>query len=169
MKLNKFIYILLAVFILSACETMEKPDKENSSVYPISGQWWVKMETESAPGKWSEVVGYSKLLTYNTASNSSDTIWISDEGKIWNFKVKCPIALSNSTFSMKDSVINSVADYSINVKVNDGFVSLGKAKSISGVTTDSISFKIGFTDDPGTVYRISGHRRTGFREDDPAK
>ena len=31
---------------------------------------------------------------------------------------------------------------------------------------DSISFNIEFSDDPGTIYRIEGFRRTGFLEDE---
>lgn len=174
MKLNRILLLIAVVFAFSACETMDDPEQTFSSTYPISGQWWVKLDVETGPNEWSEVVGYSKLLTFNTASNSMDTIWISDldpsngfAASLWDFQVKCPIDLTDNSFGMQDSAINIVEDYNIKIKVYDGFVSLGDATSISGVETDSINFKIVFEDDPGSVYRISGHRRTGFVEDDP--
>ena len=38
--------------------------------------------------------------------------------------------------------------------------------SKTGVVVDSIYIKATFSDDPGTEYEITGHRRTGFVEDD---
>jgi len=166
--INTFIVVILVLGFYS-CETMDEPKMEYAPTYPISGEWFVKFEAETSPGVWADVynLGYVKILTYNTAYNTADTVWIDDLGNTWSFKVKCPINVKEKTFGMKDSVLNSDPTYPIKVIITDGLVLVGKGKSISGVTTDSIYFKVGFEDDPGTVYRISGHRRTGFIEDEP--
>lgn len=169
-KVKYLIFLMLAVGFFS-CETMDDPEMEYASTYPVSGEWYVRFEVQDpTDNSWADVPGYgsyNKILTYNTASNSSDTIWIDDLNHIWSFKIKCPIQLSARTFSTPDSVLNSDPDYPINVLIKNGSVHVGKGKSISGVTTDSIYFEIGFTDDPGTQYRLSGFRRTGFLEDEP--
>jgi hypothetical protein len=161
----------LAMLLFSSCETMEDPNMEYSPVYPLSGEWYVKFELQTATDTFEDVynLGYVKILTYNTSSNTKDTIWIDDYTNTWNFKIKCPINLKEKTFGMKDSMVNSNPDYPIKIYIRDGSVQVGKGRSISGVKTDSICFLIGFEDDPGSVYRISGHRRTGFIEDEVAK
>ncbi len=168
-KIMKYFVFILPFVILFACETMDEPTMEYSPVYPLSGEWYVKFEAETSPGNFEDVygLGYVKILTYNTASNSKDTMWIDDLGNTWSFKVKCPINVTDKTFGMKDSIVNYDTTYPIKIYVREGIVLQGKGKSISGVVTDSISFLIGFEDDPGTVYRMSGHRRTGFIEDEP--
>lgn len=165
-KILLFILILPSL-VFTACDTMEDPEIEYAPTWPISGEWYVRFETETAPNQWEDVYGsYLKILTYNTAANTKDTVWIDDLNNVWSFKVKCPIVVSNKTFGMADSALNNDTAYPIKVIVKGGFVSLGTAKSISGVKTDSIYFTIGFSDDPGTAYRLSGHRRTGFIEDE---
>ncbi|HOK52106.1 MAG: lipid-binding protein [Bacteroidales bacterium] len=170
MKNYKYLLaFILPIVILVSCETMEEPKIEYSPVYPLSGEWFVKFEAETSPGTFEDIyhLGYVKILTYNTAYNSKDTMWIDDLGNTWSFKIKCPINVTARTFGMNDSMVNYDTNYPIKIYIREGIVLQGKGRSISGVVTDSISFLIGFEDDPGTVYRISGHRRTGFIEDEP--
>jgi hypothetical protein len=35
-----------------------------------------------------------------------------------------------------------------------------------GNKSDLISYKIEFSDDPGTIYEVNGYKRTGFAEDE---
>ena len=52
------------------------------------------------------------------------------------------------------------------VKFYEGKVITGGGMSKSGVVVDSIYLKVEFSDDPGVIYEIKGHQRTGFFEDE---
>ena len=70
--------------------------------------------------------------------------------------------LSNGT----DSLTNLVEGYDIKVRVTKGQVIPDGGRSKTGVQVDSIYFEVEFADDPGIIYEISGHGRTGFGDDD---
>jgi hypothetical protein len=164
----KKIINILALFSMLlgivACETMKEPETEYSSTFPVSGEWWV---TYSLNGK--EVQGFTKLITSNTAANDGKAIWIDDVGKFWNFKVKCPVNMSNLSFAgdnLVSTAIDKGAAYDIKVDITNGKVIKNGGFSTSGVVTDSIYFEAEFEDDLGSKYVIAGTRKTGFAEDE---
>jgi hypothetical protein len=161
-----FILALLAACSLTACER-DEPEVKYTATYPVSGEWWVTYKVETSPGVFEDIyeVGYTELLTFNTASNTADSIWVSDEGHFWDFKVKSGLNMSNYSFAVADQK-SVVPDYDIKVNITEGKVLQGVGLSRSGVKTDSIYFKVQFEDDPDNTYIVSGHRRTGFLEDD---
>jgi hypothetical protein len=112
------------------------------------------------------------MMTYNTAANT-DEIWIDDLGHFGPFKIKSAAQVTDLSFSSASST--SVVPYDededenplyLEVKLTNGKVLTGQGFSISGVETDSIHMEIEVDADPGTLYRVSGHRRTGFLEDE---
>jgi hypothetical protein len=166
--MKKTIFIITGLIVLSfyACQKYDDPDVKYASTYPISGEWWVRFTDTSG----TVLVDYTKLLTYNTRSEKGDSIWIDDGGNIWLFKIKAACDVKNKTFAV-DSIVNTAmidetTPYPIKIMVSNGIVVLNGAKTKAGNTTDSIYMRIGFEDDQGTTYIISGVRRTGFREDD---
>ena len=159
----KKILIILSGLILSlyGCQKYDNPVVTYAPTFPISGEWWATLKDASG----NVLVGYKKLETFNTASNRPDSIWVDDLGNLWNFKVKVGCNVPSKSFASSDSVMNLY--YPINVKITEGVVVLKGGKTKGGNVSDSIYMKIGFTDGPsGTVYIVSGVRRTGFVEDE---
>jgi hypothetical protein len=105
-------------------------------------------------------------MTFNTAGNTADSLWVSDLGNFWDFQVKAAFDPSSKSFSVSQGENTS---YESEVTISEGAVLLGEGRSTSGVKTDSIYFAASFSDDSpafGTEYIMAGHRRTGFLEDE---
>ena len=79
--------------------------------------------------------------------------------------MKVPANTDAESFGTVDSLDNDA--YPVKMIIKSGKIIPDGGKSKTGVVTDSISFVVGFGDDtPGFEYVVSGHRRTGFVEDD---
>jgi hypothetical protein len=141
-------------------------------------------------------LGYKKIIIANTSSDKGDSIIVYDSGDpktdIWPFKVKAACNVNALTFS----AINAREYYSfynitgsngifgpdttgiyLNVNkvkygpsdttnIKNGKIFTGKGLTKGGNKTDSIFMLIHWASDPTDLYRISGVRRTGFKEDD---
>jgi len=177
--MRKIIFSIALVVGILAFVACDKYVPGGTATQNVAGEWWVQFEAESSTGTWSDIYGIGHVVidTYNTADNSPSEMWINDNGKTWNFKVKIPADplhykfgvttdLKAPVFTAKDSVTNAITNYPIKVVVFNGQVFPGEGHSKSGVKTDSIQFYVTFEDDPGTIYRIAGVKRTGFPEDE---
>jgi hypothetical protein len=150
------IVLIFATAFVSAC-SKNLPDTGATSAVKVANEWWVQLDDGSGPG---DVV---KIATYNTASNP-DSIWIDDlGGNVWDMKFKAKVDLNALTFASQN-VQNQA--YNIKITVTDGKILSKAAKSKSGNVTDSIYMQIEFSDDPGTKYKLAGHARTEFSEDE---
>ncbi len=182
----KKILILIVLFVSSSVffVACEKEAIEGTKTEKMAGEWYV---TASAVDKKGKVVyddaklfkiGYFKLDTYNTAKNTSDTMWISDNGHFkqekpggvnFNFKVKVSSDINALTFSAKDVV--NVANDTVKVTIEKGQILEGAATTPRGMPADSINFVVKFDNDGLPAkdgfygYRIEGFRYTGFTED----
>lgn len=156
MKKNIF-YLLIAILVFVSCDEKEEWDQINSSTVEVAGEWWINY----VDGDYES--GYTKLITFNTSADNGQEFWISDEHNFWEYKVKCPVDVSNLTFSGSNLENN---EYPVTISVMDGKIIKDGALSTSGVVTDSIYFQIEFGDDAGTIYTASGWRKTGFLEDE---
>lgn len=178
--MKKLIYLAGILLLgITSCETMKDPTQEFSSTYPISGEWWVNVKLEDG----TDIMGkYTKVLTYNTAANTPDSIWVTDvtsadgtiPGNFWTYKCKAACHMADNSFA-KAQATNAISGYNIGVRISNGKVIKNGAISPSGVKTDSIYYEIKFQDDsikgvPGSYYQnkfiCSGYRRTGFQTDD---
>jgi hypothetical protein len=170
----KNIIIFLGIVAFAAMVTACQPDADpgGTKVQDMAGEWWVHYEVETSPGVFEDVgLGYVKLMTYNTAANN-DSLWIDDQSHfepvLGRFKIKSAATASDLTFSSEGSasiVANGDAVF-MNVAITNGKVLRGEGRSVSGVKTDSIHMEAEFSLSPGDIIRISGHRRTGFLEDE---
>lgn len=169
--------LFLCVLGFSACEKLDSlddqkmPDIAYSPSYPVCGEWWIRVQDEK--GVYLRK-SYSKILTFGTASNTADSIWLTDTHTgssylpFWEFKVKTKLEISSRSFFTTAAVKSTNTD-GLTVLVEDGKVIVGGGKSTSGVVCDSIAFKVSFSDDDpsfGHKYLVSGVRRTGFLEDE---
>ncbi|MEO5996771.1 MAG: lipid-binding protein [Chitinophagaceae bacterium] len=162
----KFVYktyffsIISLILIFSACS--KKPDVEYTATYKMAGEWYTRyFETgTTAPVD----PGYRKITTYNTSDPASNQIWVADT-LFWPFRSKLDVDYPNMAFKALATTPNlSLAGKT--VKVYEGKVLARQGHSKSGNIVDSIYLKVEFSDDPGTVYEIRGHQRTGFFEDE---
>jgi hypothetical protein len=164
MKISKYYIAFLALLVgitFYSCQKYDDPDVKYTSTYPLSGEWWVTLRDTSG----EVLADYVKLLTYNLSSDKGDSIWVDDQDNIWSFKVKAACNVKEKTFAV-DSITSVVQDYPIKVAISNGKVILKGGKTKGGNVSDSIYLEIGFEDDPGNTYIISGVRRTGFTADD---
>ena len=157
--LNKAaILFILPLMILTSC-SKEKPEVEFTPTYKMSGEWYIKFYTGGAA-----VTTYHKIISYNTADPNSNQIWV-DDLNFQPFKAKFDIDYSTLSFKPLTGIANA-ANTGKTIKVLEGKVLPSAGKSKSGVTVDSIFMKLEFSEEPGTIYDVAGHQRTGFFEDE---
>lgn len=162
MKKHIFIFALF-IITLSACKKDEVIG--GTAVQDMSGEWWVQVDGEG---------DYYSIITYNTADNSSSQMWMDASG-FWagpgqHVSAKINVDVKNLTFS-GDKVPN-VGEYDseepLTWTITEGkIIKDGTKGPSSNAVTDSISFKVLFSDDLSkTVYHLTGYHRTKFVGDD---
>jgi len=163
MKNNIFKYLtLLFAFVIISCDDYEVG---GTATKEFSGDWWVTYYYENN-GTWEKMHGPVFFTTYNTAANLPTEMFVDDHKTFWEYKAKIKVDVNTHTFGSDQECDNLY--YDSKIKVYDGKIYEGLGLSKTGVVTDSISFYIWFNDagnDPAT-YRVEGHRRTGFHEDE---
>jgi hypothetical protein len=162
MKSTKTLYsIIIAalMLILGSCQKDEIIG--GTSVQSMSGEWW--LQAKAANGTFPFGPGYFHFSTYNTAANLPTEMWLEDLHTFWDMKGKVTVDLANKAFTATNSQNEY---YNITFNITEGKVIPSASKGpVSKALTDSITFKVKFSDDPGT-YTLSGYRRTRFAEDD---
>lgn len=152
-------------FVSCSVETNEEPGGTN--VEKMAGRWNVQVDAVDESGNvvYEDPYGIGKItiMTFNTAANNINEMWLDDNGKFWSFKMKVDVNYRERTFSCAEQDYD--ADGSGTAVVTDGKILENAAKSLHGMPNDSIVFNIKFSDDDnGLIYRLSGQRYTGFKE-----
>lgn len=166
--MKKYLILLFAAFALTFTSCEKETDPGATATQDMSGEWWVTATYPNSNGGTS-TYGPFEISTYNTAANLPTEMWIDDMANFWPFKIKVNTDYTNKLFTATDAANTAIykgAVYDITIKITDGKVLKGAAKTPSGMPADSISYTAEFSDDPGTLYHIGGFRRTGFPEDD---
>ena len=169
--------ILFCVFSVSfiSCETYSDPKVDYSPIYPLSGEWRVRI-TNVNTGVLVSSSMYT-LGTYNTSDNLTNQMWIRTTSNVPTFstaavktlkaKISCDVAsLSFSTTGVIQNLnvtTNAVLD---SVAITEGKITLNSVVMQSNVTADRISFKITKTKAPGITFLVEGYRRTRWNEDE---
>ena len=183
LSMKKIVYLFAAVLLFASCA---KEEIGGTATEALAGQWYVHVDAVDESGElvYSDDelfgIGNFMLLTYNTAANTADELFVDDLESFWNFKVKVGCSTSDKTFGNSDYVDNF--KYESGVKLFDGKILKGAATTPSGMPADSIVFFVEFDDDLTEVdddvfeytpdvygfakYRVSGFRYTGFTSDD---
>lgn len=151
---------IVPALVLSACT--KTPDVENTVAVKMAGEWFVEYFEDADPS--TPITHHSKLLTYNTADPSSGQIWV-DDHDVWPFKAKMNVDYTNLSFGAMDNTANTAISGKT-IKVYDGKVIPNGGHSKTGNQVDSIYLRLEFSDDPGNIYQVRGHFRTGFFEDE---
>jgi hypothetical protein len=155
---KKLIFIAVVLFTIISCNKAFDPGA--TSTVKVANEWWVNLYLN---GK-AQYSSFGKIETYNTSANT-DSMWIDDLGNIWQFKIRSMFNADSLTFSVS-SAPNYWPKYPITVSVMNGKIMHNQAKSATGLPTDSIYFKVIFSDDPTDTYEIKGTARTLWGADD---
>lgn len=169
-KIIKKTSLISALFILIiSCDNKGYEDYEPviTPSSSLNGEWYI--DITDADGEVQ--VQHALHKTYDS---NDGQLWISDHigepGSYtptdftgWWLLGKVIYDASTLTFSGSD--VDNIADGSI-VNITEGKILKNAARSASGTITDSIYFKAEFDYDPGNVLTFSGHKKTGFLEDE---
>jgi len=161
---NIFIYafLIICTATFTSCEEDGYEDftKVQSPVLDASADWFV----EGFAGD-TQITGYFKITTSNTNANIATEIQVNDLGNFWEFKVNSPIDMNALTFGGTD-LQSDVDGYEVSVTITNGAILKNAHTTDIGSITDSISFDVEFSDNPGTIYTLKGYKRTGFLDDE---
>lgn len=154
---------------LSACNDQgyEDYDSGGTPSQALSGEWYIDILDDDG----SVLVEHA---IHKTFDDNAGKLYISDRIALhdppqpsdftgWWLVSKVDYDLSNLTFSA--TAAENEADGSI-VNITEGKILKNVAHSKAGNIVDSIYFKGEFDYEPGRILTFSGHRRTGFEEDD---
>lgn len=158
--MKKYLILIIVIFgaIFSSCDKKAEYVEIDSQVVDAAGEWWIKFS------KTGYETGYLKVLTYNTAADLPTEMWIWDKGNWKDIKVKCPVTISDLTFSGTD-LVNATSP-SLKITVKNGKITKNGGLSTSGNVTDKITFDVELSSEPGVTYKAEGTRKTGFVEDE---
>ncbi len=155
---------LALVISLSSCENEIDPGQ--NSLMKMSNEWWGQIYVPDGSGGLTDIgQGYQHLLTSNTASGTSDSLFVDDFDGLLQLKAKVACNVNDLTFTTNGvTVMERYTEGT--VVIGNGRIYVDGGKSTSGVKVDSIYFEAEFDWDPGQIYVIAGHGRTGFTEDE---
>ena|SRR6187402_994659 len=155
---------VICTSVLMSCENEVDPGQ--NSLVKMSNEWWAQIYVPDGNGGLTDIgQGYQHLMTSNTASGTSDSLFVDDFDGLLQLKAKVACNANALTFTTNgEAVRERYTDGT--VIIENGRVLVGIGKSTSGVTVDSLYFEAEFDWDPGQVYILAGHGRTGFPEDE---
>jgi len=172
-----FLFCVLAVS-LTSCETYSDPKVENSPIYPLSGEWRVRI-TNVTTGVMVSTTAMYTFGTYNTSDNATNKMWLRTTSAIPTFittgatpktvlsKTTCDVAaLTFSTTGVVQNLNYTTSAVLDTIVITEGKVTLNSVVMPSGVNSDRISFKLTKTKSAGNTYFVEGYRRTRWAEDE---
>lgn len=162
-KITAVFLSLFALTLLSACDEGGNPDAGGTKTQNFAGDWHIiVLEADGVTPAFGG--GYNLFSTYNASANDNN-FWIDDHDSFFELKTKVQATdFTNLTFSgQPDSDELYLGDH---VTITNGKIMKNAAHSFGGHVVDSIYFELEYVDDPGTIYKFAGHKRTGFLEDE---
>ena len=170
MIMKKYISFFVTTLVLSlgfaSCSVETDEPAGGTAVEDMCGHWVVTVDAYDSDGELLAEDPYEmgewNTLTYNTANNDNNVMWLTDNSEFWDYTVKVSVDYNAKTFSCDHVYIytNDGEDQFCNIF--DGKIIKNGGTNVNGKPTDAIEYKIEFTDDPGTVYFVHGVRYAGF-------
>lgn len=161
---NNIIKILFGILIftaVSSCDEAGDPNPGGTTTQDFAGDWFIGLKDTKGAALGS---GHDLHHTYNTAANDN-TMWIDDEKHGYWIKCKMTINLADGTFTATD--VDNANDPGTKVTITNGKIEKGAGLSKAGHKVDKITFTAHFSYDPAGYDIIhTGHKRTGFKEDE---
>jgi hypothetical protein len=163
--MKKVLY-LAALLLCMAFTACEKEEIGGTSAESLAGEWYVYGNIVDNGQVVEDPYGIGRftIMTYSTAANTANEIWIDDVSNFWNFKIKATADANGLTFSAS-SASNQRGD-EITVNVTNGKIIKNGGKQNNGSPADYITMDVEFSDNPGTIFRLEGVRYSGLVEND---
>lgn len=157
---------LLGAMTLASCSTETDEDAGGTAVEKMAGIWDVQVDVCDEQGTllYEDPYGLGtiSIITYNTASNTADSMYISDQGSFWGMQMKVAVNYAAATFSAPAGTAYD-ADGTGHVTLLNGKVLYGQGHNENGMPCDSISLNVQYDDDDyAFIYNIHGVRHSGF-------
>ena len=155
--MKKVLY-LATMLLCMAFTSCQKEEIGGTATESLAGEWYLMASVDGSP-----IYGPFHLLTYNTASNNPNEIWIDDKGNFWDFKVKGTGDINSLTFSAANA---QNVSYDCTVNITNGKIIKNGGTQNNGSPADLLMMDVEFSDDPGTIYHLEGVRYSGLVEND---
>lgn len=154
--------MLFCAFLTTSCEKEEIGGTASES---LAGDWYVQANIVEDGTVYEDPyeIGRFHIVTYNTAANNPNELWIDDLSNFWEFKIKASADVNSLTFSATDAQ-NAYYDCTLTV-TNAKIIKNGGTQN-NGSKADYITMDIEFSDSPGTIFRLEGVRYSGLEEND---
>ena len=172
MRSIKILFALFSsVVLFTACENYSDTPVEYSPIFPLSGEWRVRV-TDLGPDTLLKTttgaVAMYTFGTYNTSDNQTDVMWIrtttamvSNLGTLRG-KISCDV----SGLSFSGTNVEDISAAAATFTVTEGKVILNAISMPSGVKADKISFRLTSTKTGNRDFLFEGYRRTLWNEDE---
>jgi len=160
-KLKLFLIAVTGIATLYSCDETGDTDPGGTTTENFAGDWHI---IGYEPDGVTPVGDYVLYSTYNAASND-ENFWIDDHNTYFQLKSKVQVS-SFSSYTFAGQAASEELYTGGTVTVTNGKILKKAATSFGGHEVDSIYFEAEFDWDPGVVYKFSGHKRTGFLEDE---
>jgi hypothetical protein len=189
-------YVFSAILSLLCCvvfTSCEKDEIGGTATQNMAGQWYVTIDAVDDAGNPIDGgedyfgVGRVMLLTYNTAANDANQMWIDDQGNFdlatyydygaypnYSFKNLVAIDQNALTFSSSNATNhtpeNGFGSEAYGITIEGGKILKGAGHQNNGAVCDSIVFFVKYEGDPWypddgyAKYKVSGVRYSGLEE-----
>ena len=95
----KIIFIYIVSVLIISCDMKEPYEQIDSAAVDYAGQWYFQVKSADMATDY-KIYDASTLLTYNTAADVANEIWIDDEGKsLLNLKFRSNFSGDANSFS----------------------------------------------------------------------
>ena len=173
MKSSKILIALFSLVVLStACENYSDTPIGYSPIFPISGEWRIRIKELGPDTLLKTATGAVAMYTfgtYNTSDNQTNVMWIRTTGAMVSGlgtlrgKINCDVpSLSFNGSNVPDISVATDVKFTI----TEGKVSLNAIDMPSGVKADKISFRFTSTKTGSRDFLFEGYRRTLWNEDE---
>lgn len=169
MIMKKYISFFVTALVLglgfASCSTETDEPAGGTAIEDMCGHWVVTCDLIYDGENLGDYyhLGEWDMMTYNTANNDQDVMWLSDNDNFWGYTGKVKIDYTAKTFSGNDIYIYDDDDGPVYMTVTNGKIVKDGGLNVNGKPTDSIEYDIRFTDDdPDAYYHIKGVRYAGF-------
>lgn len=185
----KKIFYYTALLLCSMMVSCDKEEVGGTAVESMAGQWYVMIDAVDENGKpisggenYFGLEGRTLLLTYNTAGNSSEEMFVDDLGAFslpalygnpaypdYSIKAKVKADTKSLTFSSNNAA-NETGQFGITI--TEGKILKGAGRQNNGSPADSIVFFVNYEGDPWypddgyAKYKVSGIRYSGLVENE---